>query len=106
MHRAGFEPAIPVFERSQTVRALDRADVGTGLKETYLTVIYCPVMHWTADWTATLNSENTKRFVIVHCSCFVVFFEGYSMCSGRKICRRTYIKVLRDRNVEGVYSSH
>jgi len=30
MPRAGFEPTIPVFERSKTVRALDRAVIGTG----------------------------------------------------------------------------
>jgi len=31
MLRAGFEPTIHVFERSsKTVRALDRADIGTG----------------------------------------------------------------------------
>jgi hypothetical protein len=29
MSRAGFEPTIPVFERSNTVRALDRAATGT-----------------------------------------------------------------------------
>jgi len=28
--RAGFEPAVPVFERSKTVRALDCAAIGTG----------------------------------------------------------------------------
>jgi hypothetical protein len=30
MPRAGFEPAIPMFERPKTVRALDRAANGTG----------------------------------------------------------------------------
>jgi len=30
MPRAEFEPTIPVFERSKTVRALDRAATGTG----------------------------------------------------------------------------
>jgi hypothetical protein len=30
MPRAGFEPKIPVSERSKTVRALDRAAIGTG----------------------------------------------------------------------------
>jgi hypothetical protein len=30
MPRAGFEPVIPVFERPKTVRALDRAAIGTG----------------------------------------------------------------------------
>jgi len=30
MPRAGFETAIPVFERSKTVCALDRAAIGTG----------------------------------------------------------------------------
>jgi hypothetical protein len=30
MLRAGFEPAMPVFELSKTVRALDRAHIGTG----------------------------------------------------------------------------
>jgi len=30
--RAGVEPTIPVFERSKTVRALDRAVTGTGEK--------------------------------------------------------------------------
>jgi hypothetical protein len=30
MPRAGFEPAIPMFERPKTVRALDRAAVDTG----------------------------------------------------------------------------
>jgi len=30
MPRAGFKPTIPVFERSKTVRALDRAAIGTG----------------------------------------------------------------------------
>jgi predicted Ser/Thr protein kinase len=30
MPRAGFEPAIPVFERPNTVRALDRAGIRTG----------------------------------------------------------------------------
>jgi hypothetical protein len=30
MPRAGFEPAIPMFERSKTVRALDHAAIGTG----------------------------------------------------------------------------
>jgi hypothetical protein len=30
MPRAGFEPATPVFERSKTVRALDRAAFDTG----------------------------------------------------------------------------
>jgi hypothetical protein len=30
MLRAGFEHMIPVFERSKTVRALDRAAIGTG----------------------------------------------------------------------------
>jgi len=30
MPRAGFEHTIPVFERSKTVRALDRAATGTG----------------------------------------------------------------------------
>jgi len=29
MPRAGFEPAIPVFERSKTVRSLDGAATGT-----------------------------------------------------------------------------
>jgi hypothetical protein len=31
MSRAGFETTIPVFELSNTVRALDRAASGTGL---------------------------------------------------------------------------
>jgi hypothetical protein len=31
MPRAGFEPTIPVFERSKTVFALDRAANGTGV---------------------------------------------------------------------------
>jgi hypothetical protein len=31
MLRAGFEPPIPMFERPKTVRALDRAAIGTGL---------------------------------------------------------------------------
>jgi hypothetical protein len=31
MPPAGFEPAIPVFERSKTVRVLDREAIGTGL---------------------------------------------------------------------------
>jgi len=30
MPRAGFEPTIPVFEQSKSVRALDRAVTGTG----------------------------------------------------------------------------
>jgi hypothetical protein len=30
MPRAGFEPTIPVFGRSKTVHALDRAAIGTG----------------------------------------------------------------------------
>jgi hypothetical protein len=30
MHRAGFEPTIPVFERSKIVRVLDSAAIGTG----------------------------------------------------------------------------
>jgi len=30
MSRAGFEPAIPVFERPKTVRAFERAAIGTG----------------------------------------------------------------------------
>jgi len=30
MPRAGFEPMIPIFERSKTVRASDRAASGTG----------------------------------------------------------------------------
>jgi hypothetical protein len=30
MPRAGFEPTIPVFERSNTVHALNRATAGTG----------------------------------------------------------------------------
>jgi hypothetical protein len=30
MSRAGFEPAIPMFEQPKTVRALDRAAIGTG----------------------------------------------------------------------------
>jgi len=30
MPRAGFEPAISVFERSKTVFILDRASIGTG----------------------------------------------------------------------------
>jgi len=30
MPRAGLKHTIPVFERSKTVRALDRADNGTG----------------------------------------------------------------------------
>jgi hypothetical protein len=29
MPRAGFEPMIPVFKRLKTVRALDRATIGT-----------------------------------------------------------------------------
>jgi hypothetical protein len=32
MHRAGFEPTIPVFERLKTARALDRAVIGTGIR--------------------------------------------------------------------------
>jgi hypothetical protein len=31
MPRAGFEHAIPMFERPKTVRALDRAAIGTGI---------------------------------------------------------------------------
>jgi hypothetical protein len=31
MPQAGFKPAIPMFERPKTVRALDRAAIGTGL---------------------------------------------------------------------------
>jgi len=30
MRQVGFEPAIPVFERSKTVRALDSAATGNG----------------------------------------------------------------------------
>jgi hypothetical protein len=30
MPRAGFETAIPMFERPKTVRALERAAIGTG----------------------------------------------------------------------------
>jgi len=30
MLRVGFKPMIPVFERPNTVRALDRAAIGTG----------------------------------------------------------------------------
>jgi hypothetical protein len=30
MSRAGFEPAVPVFERSNTARSLDSATTGTG----------------------------------------------------------------------------
>jgi hypothetical protein len=37
MHRAGFEPTVPVFERLKTVRALDRAVTGTG----WITYIQC-----------------------------------------------------------------
>jgi hypothetical protein len=33
MPRAGLEPAIPVFERSKTVHALDGATTGTGIIE-------------------------------------------------------------------------
>jgi len=33
MPRAGFEPTIPVLERSKTVRALDGAATGTGYSE-------------------------------------------------------------------------
>jgi hypothetical protein len=38
--RAGFKPAIPVFERSKTVRASDRAAIGTGILHP-LTTDYC-----------------------------------------------------------------
>jgi hypothetical protein len=31
MRRVGFELMIPVFERSKTVRALDRSAIGTGV---------------------------------------------------------------------------
>jgi hypothetical protein len=34
MPAAGFESTIPVFERSKTVRALDRAATGAGPKAT------------------------------------------------------------------------
>jgi hypothetical protein len=39
MPRAGFESTIPVFERLKTVRALDRAAVGTGLANKNLTEV-------------------------------------------------------------------
>jgi len=32
MPRVGFEPTIPVLERSKTVRVSDRAAIGTGVK--------------------------------------------------------------------------
>jgi hypothetical protein len=32
MPRAGFEPAIPIFERPKTVLALDRAAIETGIR--------------------------------------------------------------------------
>jgi len=32
MPQAGFKPTIPVFERSETVRALDSATTGTGFE--------------------------------------------------------------------------
>jgi hypothetical protein len=35
MPRAGFEHAIPVFELSKTVGALDRAATGAGLKASH-----------------------------------------------------------------------
>jgi hypothetical protein len=36
MPRAGFEHTIPMFEQSKTVRALDRAAIGTGFINIYL----------------------------------------------------------------------
>jgi hypothetical protein len=37
MHRAGFEPAIPMFEGPKTVLALDRAAIETGfLPDTFI----------------------------------------------------------------------
>jgi hypothetical protein len=38
MHRSGFEPAIPICERPKTVRALDRAVIGTGNSSIYYVI--------------------------------------------------------------------
>jgi hypothetical protein len=38
MPRAGCEPAIPIFERPKTVRALDRAVIGTSKPNSYNTL--------------------------------------------------------------------
>jgi len=35
MPQAGFEPTIPVFEQSKTVRVLERTATGTGLWSNY-----------------------------------------------------------------------
>jgi hypothetical protein len=39
MPRAGFEPAIPVFEPSKTVRVLNRAAIGTYILRTCIYLI-------------------------------------------------------------------
>jgi hypothetical protein len=41
MPRVGFEPPIPVFERLKTVRALDRAGIGTGKSKFGLGPLAC-----------------------------------------------------------------
>jgi hypothetical protein len=40
MPRVVFEPVIPVFERTNTVHALDRAAIVIGIEHTYTILIY------------------------------------------------------------------
>jgi len=40
MFRAGFEPAIPMFERPKRILALDRATIETALNSSYNSVLY------------------------------------------------------------------
>jgi hypothetical protein len=46
MHRVGFEPTAPVFERTKTVHALDRAAVVSGVMKLLAPVITSDEETW------------------------------------------------------------
>jgi hypothetical protein len=60
MPRAGFEPTVPVFERLETVRALDSAAIGTGSSEIkiYKTAVLAVVLYGCETWFLTLSEEH------------------------------------------------
>jgi len=50
MPRARFDPTIPVFERLKTVRALDRAAIGTGISFIFGFKVKCHSTNFNIFW--------------------------------------------------------